>query len=64
MVTLLKHRDVCARTGLSSSQLFELVKRGSFPRPAKLGRASRYSDVEVDAWIAERLAERNPTERI
>lgn len=60
MTTLLKHREVAARVGLSVSRLYEMVRRGEFPRPVKLlGRAARYPDIEVEAWVAERMAERH-----
>ena len=46
------------RAGLSRSHAYELMTRGEFPRPVKIGRASRFVAAEVDAWIAARMAER------
>lgn len=56
VVTLLKHREVAARVGLSPSKLYELVRAGRFPKPVKLGaRTARYADVEVSSWIQTQL---------
>jgi predicted DNA-binding transcriptional regulator AlpA len=35
------------------------MSRGEFPRPVKIGRASRFVTAEVDAWIASRMAARD-----
>lgn len=49
-----------AATGLKQSYLYELVSEGRFPRPVKLGpRASAWVSTEVQAWIAQRIAERD-----
>jgi predicted DNA-binding transcriptional regulator AlpA len=32
---------------------------GKFPRPVKVGRASRFVAAEVDAWIQARVADRD-----
>ena len=45
-------------SGLKRSQIYALAAKGGFPRPAKLGSASRWSRHEVEAWVAARLAER------
>jgi excisionase family DNA binding protein len=58
VTTLLKHREVAARLGLGVSTLHDMVRRGEFPAPTHLGRAARYSDIEVERWINERLAAR------
>ncbi|MBK8892534.1 MAG: AlpA family transcriptional regulator [Propionivibrio sp.] len=47
-------------TGLKRSQLYKLTKENRFPKPIKLmGRASGWIMSEVEAWIAERAAERD-----
>ena len=52
--------DVMAATGLGSSQIYKLSKENRFPKPLKLmGRASGWIMSEVEAWIAERAAERD-----
>lgn len=55
---LLRRKEVEARTGLPRSSLYELIGRGEFPRPIRLGeRSVAWIDSEVDAWIASRIAE-------
>ncbi len=47
--------SVVLRTTLSRSHLYDLMKKGKFPKPIKLGARSvgwRVDDVE--AWIATR----------
>jgi len=59
MTTLLRLDAVKHRTALSRSRIYELLEAGSFPKPVKLsGRINAWPDREIDAWIAERIAER------
>ena len=52
--------QVKARTGLSRSEIYRRISIGDFPAPVKLGqRASAWSKHEVDAWISQRIAERD-----
>jgi prophage regulatory protein len=52
--------QVKARTGLSRSEIYRRIAIGDFPAPVKLGqRASAWSKHEVDAWISQRIAERD-----
>lgn len=52
--------QIKARTGLSRSEIYRRIALGAFPAPIKLGlRASAWSKHEVDAWIAQRIAERD-----
>jgi len=52
--------SVKTRTGLSRSEIYRRVAAGTFPQPVKLGeRASAWNSAEIDAWIAERIAERD-----
>lgn len=45
-------------TALSRSTIYAKIKRGSFPAPAKIGRASRWSRKEIVDWIGTQLADR------
>jgi len=55
----LRMTDVLDKIGFGETTLNELISGGSFPKPARIGsRAVRWSENEVDAWIAARLAER------
>jgi prophage regulatory protein len=56
---LLRLPEVLARVGLRRSAVYELVSRGAFPQPCRLGqRCVAWSEHEVDAWISKRLDER------
>lgn len=46
-------------TGLRRSTLYDLIRAGQFPQPAKLGRLSAWPESEVSAWVAARIAERD-----
>jgi prophage regulatory protein len=59
-LTLERLPQIKARTGLSRSEIYRRIALGEFPAPIKLGRrASAWSKHEVDAWIAQRIAERD-----
>ncbi|KRA84172.1 helix-turn-helix transcriptional regulator [Altererythrobacter sp. Root672] len=60
MTTLLRLPAVTARTGLSRSKLYELLERGEFPRPVKLGggRLNVWPDNEIAAWIESQIEAR------
>lgn len=49
--------SVCARTGLSKSSLYRLIKVGEFvPSIPLVGRTRCWDSAAVDAWIAGRIA--------
>lgn len=59
-LVLLRLPQVKAQTGLSRSELYRRIAIGSFPAPIKIGaRASAWSSVEIERWIAERIAQRD-----
>jgi prophage regulatory protein len=47
------------RVGISRSYCYQLMTTGGFPRPVKVGRASRFLSAELDKWITDRVAERD-----
>ena len=47
-----------ARYGLSSTAVYRLIRDHKFPRPVKIGSRSYWIAAEIDAWLAERAAER------
>lgn len=52
--------SVKERTGLSSSEIYRRAAASTFPKPVKLGpRSSAWSTAEVDAWIADRISDRD-----
>ena len=59
-VDLIRLRDVCQRTTLSASTLYQMILMGQFPRPAALGpRAKAWPEYAIDAWLASRIAARD-----
>lgn len=53
---LLRLPQVREKTGISTTQVYRLVKRGKFPAPFKLSeRVTVWNEAEIDAWLAERL---------
>jgi predicted DNA-binding transcriptional regulator AlpA len=53
------------RAGISRSQAYELMaaQPPGFPRPVKIGRASRFVSAEVDSWIDGRIEARDAAPR-
>ncbi len=46
-------------SGVSSAQLYLLMRKNLFPKNIKLGRASAWVRSEVEAWARDRIAERD-----
>lgn len=38
------------------TKIYKMVAAGEFPRPVKIGTASRWPQSQVDAWIAEQIS--------
>lgn len=64
MAKLVELSPVLDTAGLSRSELYRRVSRGTFPKPCKVGRRSLWVDAEVQAWVAEQIAERDTQARI
>jgi prophage regulatory protein len=57
---ILRLRDVRERTGLATSSVYDLIKRGNFPRPVRISaRSVGWPENEIDDFIADRIAERD-----
>ena len=55
---LLRLPQVIERVGLRRTAVYDLVKRGEFPRPVRLGRRCVcWPSDAVDSWVRERIAE-------
>jgi prophage regulatory protein len=52
---LIPFASVQSAVGLKRTAIYRRIKDGSFPTPAKLGVASRWSRREVEGWISARL---------
>lgn len=59
MKQLLSIHDVRQGTGRSRSAIYADVARGIFPAPIKIGSRSLWIRSEVDAFLNERIAERD-----
>lgn len=61
---LMRRPEVLARVGLSSSTLYEMTAAGDFPAPIPIGRqAVAWLESEVDAWIKNRIEQRDSRAR-
>jgi prophage regulatory protein len=61
---LLRLPQVMERVGYRRSKIFALVKAGDFPKPVSIGpRARGFVETEIDAWISERIRERDKQHR-
>lgn len=57
--TIPRRKQVETRTGLSRSTIYDRIRAGTFPAPVSLGaKAVGWLDHEVDAWLADRIAQR------
>ncbi len=56
---LLRRSEVQDRVGLCKSTLYSRISVGTFPKPVTLGSSVRWVESEVEAWISERVSERD-----
>jgi prophage regulatory protein len=57
---LLRIKQVEEKTGFKRAHLYALMREGKFPKSVHLGiRSVGWDSIEIDRWIAERIAERN-----
>ena len=56
-LSLIRIREVCARTGRSTATVYEAIKNGEMTRPIKLGaRCSAWPSYELDELIKAAIA--------
>jgi len=48
---LIKLPEVCRQVGLGKSSIYEMIAAEAFPPPIKLGRYSRWSQIEIQGWV-------------
>ncbi|EOL8949503.1 helix-turn-helix transcriptional regulator [Cronobacter dublinensis] len=48
---------ITAFTGLTDKWFYKLISEGDFPRPIKMGRASRWLKSEVEKWMQQRISD-------
>ena len=65
-LTILRRKQVEARTGLSRSTIYERIRAGTFPSPVSLGaKAVGWVEDEISVWLAQLVsASRKPAERV
>lgn len=42
--------DVCMQSGLKPSAIYDRIAKGTFPKPVKIGSASRWVQSQVQEW--------------
>ncbi|MFV8987917.1 helix-turn-helix transcriptional regulator [Serratia fonticola] len=42
-------------TGLTDKWFYKLIQDGTFPKPIKFGRSSRWLKSEIEKWLIERI---------
>lgn len=55
---LISRGEVLHVLNIKSTLLYEMVRRGEFPAPLKIGRRSAWLEREVLDWVNTRAAER------
>jgi len=58
-LSLIRRKDVEARTGLSRSTIYARIAAGTFPSPIDLGggRAVAWLESDINDWIKQRIFE-------
>ncbi|WP_206456251.1 helix-turn-helix transcriptional regulator [Aurantimonas marina] len=61
MNKLLSIKETCQLTSLSRTSIWHKAKNGQFPKPIQLGEGVRKAFLasEIEAWISQRVAERD-----
>jgi prophage regulatory protein len=55
-LSILRRKQVEARTGLSRSTIYLRVSAGTFPKPVSLGgRAVGWIESEIQQWLEQRI---------
>jgi excisionase family DNA binding protein len=53
-ITELSPTQVCARLGITSTTLYTWLKAGTAPPSYLLGGRRRFSEADLELWLAER----------
>lgn len=59
---LIRIRSVLEMTSISKSYIYQLVKKGVFPKPVQLikgGKAVAWIESEVQSWVESRIQARD-----
>lgn len=52
---LIRIKEVMHRTSLGRSTIYKFIKLGKFPKQVPIGGLAAWSEVEIDAWIYEKI---------
>jgi len=55
---LIKIEDVIRQVGMGKTKIYEMLQFEEFPAPVKLGRYSRWSQLEIQEWIEQQKGKR------
>ncbi|MER9914017.1 AlpA family phage regulatory protein [Mesorhizobium sp. M0050] len=57
---ILSIKETCKRVGICRSTILQLMQDGKFPRTIQITpKRKGFIDSEIDAWISERILERD-----
>lgn len=60
MRRIIRRKQVEKKTGYGRSKIYDLMSKGEFPKPVRLGsNAVGWVEAEIDAWIEKLIAERD-----
>jgi prophage regulatory protein len=61
-LSLMRMEAVEAAVGLKKSKIYALMSEGKFPQPVKIaGPVNGWPSTEIEAWVAQKIAERDRT---
>ncbi len=55
---LLQFASLSQYVGFGRSRIYQLIFEGTFPRPIKVGKSSRWVRAEIDKWLEQQIAAR------
>lgn len=55
---LIKLEEVISQVGMGKTKIYDMLQFEEFPPPVKLGRYSRWSQIEIQEWIEEQKGKR------
>lgn len=59
MPSLISIQQVIDQTGVGRTTIYALIKLDDFPRPVKVGNASRWVQEEISDWIRTLMLKRS-----
>lgn len=64
VMRLMRIEEVCDMAGIGKTSVYKLIGEGVFPKPVNVyGRTVRWVSDEIEAWILERVEERDAVDR-